>query len=84
MLYIKGTYDGKEIIPLQSIPIKKKVNVLITLPDDDSPERNALAKAYESYYQSLKPEDSKEDTLLSEEFQSLDSETDQLLEDREI
>lgn len=84
MLSIRGIYDGKEVKLLQPIPTKKKVNVIITLLDDDFPDKNTIEKKYKNYYQNLTPEEREEEASLTGEFQHLDSETNQILEEQEV
>lgn len=83
MISIKGIYDGKTIKPLQPIPIKKEVNVIITLLDDDSSDTKTVAEQYNNYYQNLTSKEHKEDASLSKEFSHIDIETVQMLEDCE-
>ena len=84
MLSIRGIYDGKEIKLLQPIPTKKNVNVIITLLDDDFPDKKTIEKKYKNYYQKLTPEECEEEASLAGEFQPLDFETNQVLEDQEV
>jgi predicted DNA-binding antitoxin AbrB/MazE fold protein len=82
MLTIKGTYDGKVIKPLKPIPTKKKLDVLITILDDPHNKKDTTKK-YKDYYQQLTPEELNENTLLTNEFQPIDNETNHILEEQE-
>lgn len=83
MLTIKGTYDGKVIKPLKPIPTKKKLDVLITILDNDTQDEKTIAEKYKNYYQNLTQQELNEDTSLSNEFQPIDNETNRILEDQE-
>ncbi len=83
MLTIKGTYDGKEIKPDKPVPVKKSVDVIITILDDDLSNQKSITEKYERYYQNLTARESEDDFDLCNELQVLDNDTNSILEDQE-